>query len=232
MKSESNVLNAYVLSSSSSLSPSKDGPSSVAEVLFRDAEHRHSVGKARQYGQTKSCCRTAKPSTLTLLLLVLLELISLFILLLLFQGGGGGRRLRLGVGKLSSGLTVARVAEFSLSAIGTGGGGVVGEESDRAGRTVATDEANEVEVEAKETPPLLLLVPGDAPTAERRFLFSLAFGVEASEVTLFMEVETALVPGRIAPGRVRDDTRLVAPGGTGGLCIRNGGICGELGRTA
>lgn len=123
------------------------------------------------------------------LLPILLPLLLLVPFPLLFQGGGGGRRLRLGVGKLSSALTVARVVKLSSKGAGAGckGGDGGGESDPRAGRTVESDEAKEVEVEAEEAAPLLFPVPEtELPTlvVVRSFLalLSSAFGVEASEV--------------------------------------------------
>lgn len=127
------------------------------------------------------------------------------------------------------------------SSKGTGAGGRCGEggEPDLVGRTVARDDANEVEVDAEEAPPLIFPVPEEEAVAlVRSFLvFSSAFGVEASEVVAVLSVRgggrTALPPpGRILPGRGREETRLAAPGGTGGLWRCIGGTCGEPGRTA
>lgn len=81
--------------------------------------------------------------------------------------------LRLGVGKLPSGLTVARVVELSSPARGGGedGGGGGGDESWEGGalhcpgRTVEREDVNEAEV------PLLMLVPVIAEAVVRRLLF-------------------------------------------------------------
>lgn len=159
-------------------------------------------------------------------------MLALLKLLLLFHGAGGGSILRLGVGKLPSGLTVSRVVELSSPAKGGGSddsGGVEGWDVGVLhcpGRTVEREEVNEVEV------PLLVLVPVAAEAVTRRLLFcSSAFGVEASGVAEVVAKKT-LALWRMSAGQPRDGTRLTAPGGTEGLCRRRGGHCGEPGRTA
>lgn len=112
------------------------------------------------------------------------------LLFVLFHGGGGGSKLRLGVGKLSSGLTVARVGELSSPTIGGCNGGEGGSVSEREGRTVESEEPNEVVEAEEEAQPLPFSVAEVVSVVKMLLFCSSAFGVEASGVA----VELATTP--------------------------------------